>query len=459
MAPLNPDDIRAGPRMDNVLRDADFAQANNWGHVDSAGGYAGPPRWTRDSRNDGDNERFARSPITFGWMGWDVPFYVAYHAILVSWFPPAGPATVLAVVCLAVSRTVRGHAPDDTRYAGLRAALQITTFVVLSVRFVSELVFGFEANCWWLIYKLPDSVRLWGDLDSTLRLLLADPLGLILAILLASDLWVPQRARSVLMGGGFWTRYLAPPQEPELDSTGSDFFYILTFLLLATPKTLAESAYALALGLGVSFIAAYIIMVESADILSVRRQSPSARARWFSRQSDRRYQPLTAIGSGLPRLLIPLACGIVSVWFAGPGPFSRLLPIAAVFVGIVVAWPRHFALSWQVVQTFAAYPGHLNPRAGVHDLSPGVRNASVRSQLLRLAVLSWVPFVHCLVSGLLPGLPSFDGWAIVWPDLLLKSSFIGIALLVFVPPQMVCGVLRVGFGPLLDRFVTGGRQK
>lgn len=458
MAAVNPDNARDGLRMDNLLRDGDYAQSNNWGHVTAAGGYAGPPRWTRESPTDGDGEGFARSLITFGFIGWDVPFYVAYHTVLLSWFPPLGPATVLAAVCLAVSRMVRGHAPDDTRYAGLRAALQITTIVVLIVRFASELVFGFEANAWWLIFKLPDSVRLWGDLDSTLRVLLADPLGLIFAVLLALDLWIPQRARSVLMGGGFWTQYHAPAPQPVQSGTSGDWFFILSFLLLATPKTLAESAYALALGLGVSFVASYIIMVESADILSVRRHSPGPRARWFGRQSDRRYQPLAAIGSGLPRLLIPFAFGIVGVWFVGNSPFSRLLPLGTVLVGLVAACPRHFALSWQVVQAFVAYPGNKHPRAGVHDLSPGVRDGAVRAQLLRLAVLSWIPFVHCFVSELLPGVPKFDGWAIVWPDLTLKTSLIGIAFLVFVPPQLVCGVLRTGFGPLLEKFASGGRR-
>ncbi len=61
------------------------------------------------------------------------------------------------------------------------------------------------------------------------------------------------------------------------------------------------------------------------------------------------------------------------------------------------------------------------------------------------------------MSGLLPGLPSFDGWSVVWPDLHLKTALIGIALLVFVPSQLVCGVLRLGFNSTLDRVTTGGR--
>lgn len=458
MAALNPERNRNGLRMDNLLRDADSAQTSNWGHVSAAGGYAGPPRWTRAAGDDANDDGFAQSLITFGWMGWNVPFYVAYHAILLSWFPPLGPATLLAVVCLSISRMVRGHEPGDTRYAGLRAALQTTAIVVLLVRLVSGLVFGHEANAWWLIYKLPDSVRLWGDLDPTLRVLLADPIGLILAMLLAADLWLPQRTRSVLMGGGFWTNYLAPPEPKEPTSTSGDFFYLLSFLLLATPKTWADLAYALALGLGVSFIVCYIIIVESADILSVRRQSVAARSKWFSRQSDRRYQPIIAIGSGLPWLLLPFVLGLVCAWIVGTGPVSRLLPVGAVFLAMVVVCPRHFVMSWQVVQTFVAYPGHHHPRAGVHDLSPVVRDSTMRGQLLGMAVLAWIPFVHCAVSGLLPGLPSFDGWSIVWPDLRLKTSIIGIALLVFVPPQLVCGVLRIGFWSTLDRVTSGGRR-
>lgn len=457
MAALNNDGRRSRLRMDNLLRDADYSQANNWGHVEAAGGYAGPPRWTRESSPQDDG--FSQSPITFGFIGWNVPFYVAYHAILLAWFPSLGPATVLAFVCLAISRTVRGHSPEDTRYSGLRAMLQITALAVLIVRFFCDLVFGFEANAWWLIYKLPDSVRLWGDLDPTLRALLADPIGLFIGFSLALDLWLPQRTRSVLMGGGFWTRYEAPPDLPEKELPGTDFFCVLSILLLATPKSLAESAYALALGLGVSFLACYIIMVESADILSVRRQSASARARWFGRRSDRRYQPLSAIGSGLPRLLMPLGLGIVSLWFVGSGPFARLLPIAAVFAGFTIACPRHFALSWQAVQSFVSYPGHQQPRAGVHDLTPVVRSSAIRSQIMNLAVIAWIPFVHCFVAGLLPGLPSFDGWSIVWPELNLKTSLIGILLLVFVPPQMVCGVLRTSFGSLLSRFNSGGTRR
>jgi len=441
--------------MDNVLIDADVAQATNVGHVEAAGGYAGPPRFTRTDASGDAADGFLSGLITFGGMGRSVPVLVLLHAVLLAWLPALAPATALAGVCLVISIALRGHSPDDTRYFGLRAALQATAFVVLAVRFGSELVFGFEANAWWLIYKLPDTARLWGDLDPVLRVLLADPVGLYMALALGYDLWLPHRTRSVMMGGGFWTRYLAPPPVRHEPTAGGSGLSYLPLLLLAPPLTTPDAVYALALGLGVSFIAAYVLSVEVSDILCVRRQRPLRRAGWYARYSDRRYQPLTAIGDGLPRLLIPFGCGGVALLTVGPG----LVTLGAVVCGCFAVHAGQLALSWEAVAIFASYPGDRHPRAGVHDLTPIVRDPALRASLLRFAALAWVPFLRSCVSELLPGLPSFDGWGVVWPDLHIKTALVGVAVLVFVPSQLVCGVLRTSFGHILGRFEERGSSR
>jgi hypothetical protein len=91
------------------------------------------------------------------------------------------------------------------------------------------------------------------------------------------------------------------------------------------------------------------------------------------------------------------------------------------------------------------------PRASVHDLSPVLRDRGVRASCSRPAALAWFPFVHGCVTGMLPNLPTFDGWGLIWPELQLKWAALGVAVAMFVPPQWVCGVLPIGFGPLLDR--------
>lgn len=460
MAALNPRARRSrGPRMDNVLKDGDFAQMNNWGHVEAAGDNAEPPRWTRTTSDGSGDEGFAKQLLTFGGIGWSIPYYVMLHAILLAWLPAFAPATALAGTCLVVSLALRGHSPDDTRYAGLRAALQLTAFAILLVRFATEITFGFEANAWALIFKLPDSIRLWGDLDPVLRLLLADPVGLYMACTLAYDLWIPHRITSSVLGGDFWTRYNAPPPVQHDARHGGFGLEYLPVLLLAPPLTRTDACYALSLGLFVSFLASYVLSVEVADILSVRRHRPMRRAEWFGGFSDRRYQTLIAIGHGLPMLLVPFIGGIVAILFSGFGPHARLLPLITVMLACTIVCPQHLALSWKAVAIFTTYPGNQHPRAGVHDITPIVRDPVIRARLLRFAALAWIPFVQFCLTDLLPGLPGFDGWAIVWPDLRLKTALIGMGLLVFAPPQLVCGVLRCAYGHILGRFAQGEKVR
>lgn len=379
--------------------------------------------------------------------------FIGVKLLILSWLPHPSPALLGIAVCICLSMSVRGHAPDDMRYHGLRRLLQGTSGLLLLLRWGGGFLNGWENNCWWAIRWLPDGVRAMGDVDQVCRWLLVDPAALFLTACWVRDTWVAAAVAGVFRGSAtIWNRNRVPREYTETyEFHMIDWLVILPILFATLPVTAGDWVYALALGLGGSFIVAYIVMVEMTDILCVKNQNVRIRTQRFWKYSERRYAVFDAL-SVLPRLFGVCVVGALAIYAAGKDRWLSLLPLAVVLVGCGVLYPKHFGLSWLAFETFEAYPGDEPPKAGVHDMTEVVRPRQAREHLVQFAVFAWVPFVYGCVYHFLPGWPQFDNWGARWPDLYLKDFAFGVVVLCVLPAHLACGVLRGCFGPLLGKY-------